>query len=582
MVSVSETTLPFGEVQTGTSETQSFAVSNAGAGTLVGTVTLSSATSPFMIVSGASFSLGASESQVVEIAVTPNAEQTFTVDALVVSGSGSGTVAASATGVNPVLSVNQTTTAFGSVAIGDTADDSVTVSNVGSGTLVVAAATSGSSEFALTTGASYSLAAGESAPVTVRFTPAVPGESTGSLGLTAGGVTTGVGLSGQVPQLLVTPASFDFGQVAVGVVATQDFVLINTGAGTLGGTVALQSDGSLSNAPFTILGTGAYSLVGNGASATVTVQFSPTQAVQSTDGLLFTGGGGGSVSVAGTGGSVPVATVSASSLSFGEQQVATSVQQTFTVENTGSGTLTGTATLGTGAPYTIVSDGSYSLTNGQSQPVLVEFTPTTEVAFADTITCTGGANPATVSVSGTGVNPVLSVGGTLLDFGAVVVGATGDGSVSIGNTGTGTLVVTAVTSGAPFGLVTAATHSLAAGASDAVTVRFTPTAAGTNTGSLTLTVGGVDTSVTLRGDVPELTVTPGSLSFGQVAVTDTAELSVTVENTGRGRSAVWRRCSATGRPRTPPMRSWERTRTAWSGMGRRRRSRSGSRRRRRW
>jgi hypothetical protein len=93
----------------------------------------------------------------------------------------------------------------------------------------------------------------------------------------------------------------------------------------------------------------------------------------------------------------PVISVSPASLNFGLVQTNTSKDLTLTVQNTGAGTLSGSASVG--APFSIVAGGSYNLTANQSQSVTVRYLPTVAGSNAATVTFTGGGG-ATAGVSG--------------------------------------------------------------------------------------------------------------------------------------------------------------------------------------
>jgi hypothetical protein len=108
----------------------------------------------------------------------------------------------------------------------------------------------------------------------------------------------------------------------------------------------------------------------------------------------------------GSTGTNPVIVVSPASLNFGSILTNTTSSQTLVVQNTGGGTLTGTATVA--APYSIVSGGSYSLGANQSQTVTVRFSPQTLGPVTNTVTFTGGGG-MTAHVSGIGINPPPTV-----------------------------------------------------------------------------------------------------------------------------------------------------------------------------
>lgn len=93
----------------------------------------------------------------------------------------------------------------------------------------------------------------------------------------------------------------------------------------------------------------------------------------------------------------PVISVSPNSLSFGSIATNTTRDLTFTVQNSGGGTLVGTASVP--APFSILSGGNYSLGLGQSQVVTVRYSPVTSGNASRTVTLTGGGG-ATVAVTG--------------------------------------------------------------------------------------------------------------------------------------------------------------------------------------
>jgi hypothetical protein len=93
----------------------------------------------------------------------------------------------------------------------------------------------------------------------------------------------------------------------------------------------------------------------------------------------------------------PVIQVSPVAINFGSLAVGASATNTITVQNTGSGTLAGTASVA--APFAIVSGASYSLGAGQSQNVGVSYSPTANGSNSASVTFTGGGG-AVVAVSG--------------------------------------------------------------------------------------------------------------------------------------------------------------------------------------
>ena len=84
----------------------------------------------------------------------------------------------------------------------------------------------------------------------------------------------------------------------------------------------------------------------------------------------------------------PIIQVSPGSLSFGTTLTNASVSNSFTIQNIGGAVLSGTASVG--APFSIVSGGSYNLGSNQSQTVMVAFSPAMVSNYSQTVTLTGG------------------------------------------------------------------------------------------------------------------------------------------------------------------------------------------------
>ena len=77
----------------------------------------------------------------------------------------------------------------------------------------------------------------------------------------------------------------DFGTVNIGSVADQTFTVQNTGGGTVSGMATVA-------APFSVVSGGSFNLVGAGATATVTVRFTPVTGLITATNVTFTANGG--------------------------------------------------------------------------------------------------------------------------------------------------------------------------------------------------------------------------------------------------------------------------------------------------
>ncbi len=106
---------------------------------------------------------------------------------------------------------------------------------------------------------------------------------------------------------------------------------------------------------------------------------------------------------------------------FGNITVGSSANATFTVQNTSTTSLTGTASVA--APYSIVSGGSFSLAAGASQVVTVRFQPTAAGTFAGNVNFTANGDTASRVLTGTGAAvPTAAL--------SVTTGGTGAGTVT--------------------------------------------------------------------------------------------------------------------------------------------------------
>jgi hypothetical protein len=99
----------------------------------------------------------------------------------------------------------------------------------------------------------------------------------------------------------------------------------------------------------------------------------------------------------------PVLSVTPASQNFGTIATGATATQTFTVQNTGGGTLTGTASVA--APFSVLSPANYSLTNNQTQIITVEYSPTVAGTNTQNVAFSG-AGGATVSVTGSATAPL--------------------------------------------------------------------------------------------------------------------------------------------------------------------------------
>ncbi len=149
--------------------------------------------------------------------------------------------------------------------------------------------------------------------------------------------------------------------------------------------------------------------------------------------------------------------------------------------------------------------------------------------------CSGLVSQSLPPPSGNGQ---LSATPGSVDFGTVEVGVSSTQTVTFSNAGTGSLTISqGAVSGAGF-TMTGQTFplTLSAGQSSSVDVQFAPTVTGSTTGSVSLVSSATNspTSVTLNGAGVrhQLSITPSSVSFGNVMVGTANAQTVTLTNSG--------------------------------------------------
>ena len=187
-------------------------------------------------------------------------------------------------------------------------------------------------------------------------------------------------------------------------------------------------------------------------------------------------------------------------------------------------------------PVSVTGSGTTTLTVNNT-------TATTVGTYPVTVIGNSGSQTRTVTVNVVIPTTQVRLNTVSLTFASQQTGTTSaPQNVTLQNFGKTALAITSVVTSTSQYAVSSNTcgTSLAAGKSCIISVTFTPNAVGTITGSLTITDGDPTSpqAVSLTGTgsgSPAVTLSPGSLSFGQVLVkTASTPQNVTVTNTGEG------------------------------------------------
>lgn len=261
--------------------------------------------------------------------------------------------------------------------------------------------------------------------------------------------------------------------------------------------------------------------------------------------------GNGTVFEIQSGPGVPVASLSASQLDFGSvNEGSTSVAQTITMTNIGSGDLTfvaGAVTI-SGTDHSDFSISADSCSGATISPtstcsVSVVFTPSTGSSesallnFADN----ASGSPQSAHLIGTGVaaTPTVTLSPASLTFSSQTMGTTSTAQlVTLTNSGSVSLSITGIAVTANFAETDTCGASVAAGSNCTISVTFVPTAAGPLTGTLSVMDNASNSpqTVSLSGTgvaAPAVTLSPASLIFSsQVVGTTSAAMAITLTNSG--------------------------------------------------
>lgn len=420
------------------------------------------------------------------------------------------------------LSISPTSIDFGNVPVGTTtAPQTVTLSNTGNASLTVDPLTAAAAPFARAGGTCsappITLTAGSSCTLTYTFAPTVTGAANQTLTVTSSGTGSGtIALTGNGVQgnLTITPGSVNFGSVNVGTPSAEETVtLANTGTATLDVTAL-----TAAAAPFARTGTGTCSAslpitITAGSSCTLTYTFTPAVVGPASQNLTVTANapGSGTIALSGTGVAAEFS-VTPNPVAFGNQVVGTTSGPLIaTLANTGTGSLSVTALPDPAAPFArtggTCAAAPFTLAPSTSCTVIYTFAPAAVGPATGSVAIGSSVGPVALSLTGTGIQGNLVIAPATVPFGNQPIGSTSaPQSVTLSNTGTASLDVTALTTAAaPFARAggtcgASPPITLTPGGSCTLTYTFAPTATGVANQVLTVTANAPGSgTITLSG-----------------------------------------------------------------------------------
>ncbi|WP_369263985.1 choice-of-anchor D domain-containing protein [Streptomyces sp. R35] len=176
---------------------------------------------------------------------------------------------------------------------------------------------------------------------------------------------------------------------------------------------------------------------------------------------------------------------------------------------------------------------------GESYSVPVTYSPTTPGAASSVLTFTTDTGDFGLGLTGYGTKPGLVASPSTLAFGTVATGTSKTLGVSFTNTGTQPETISGSNApDAPFSADGMPADGTVVQPQQAVTVqvKYTPTAAGDNSDTLSLTGQNGTATVNVTGTAvtgqAHLTITPTSTDFGDVAVGKSVTKTFDISNTG--------------------------------------------------
>jgi hypothetical protein len=415
-LSVVPVSISFTSVKVGNNQSQPATMTNSGGSSL--TVTQVTATGTGFSVSGLSLplTLAAGQSQAFTTIFAPQS-----------TGTTKGNLAIANTGSTPMVNIplsgdsqtagaltaNPSSLNFGSVQVGGNQILSETLSNTGGSSLTVTQANTTGTGFSVS-GLSLplTLAAGQSQPFSVTFSPSSAGNASGNIAIinSSSNSVINIALSGNglaAGALTSSPSSLSFGNVQVGNNRQLSETLTNSG-----GINVNISQATISGTGFSMSGLNPPLVLTPGQRFTFNVTFAPPSPGNDTGSVSVVSDASNpslAIPLSGTGTPIPQGqlTVAPTTIDFGNVTVGTYATQTGTLSATGASVTVSSAKV-TGPAFGL-SGLSFPVTipAGQHAQFTVTFTPPGNGVVSGSISFASDASnsPTIESLTGTGVPP---------------------------------------------------------------------------------------------------------------------------------------------------------------------------------
>jgi hypothetical protein len=567
-LTVTPSSITFGSVPVGTTQTQSATLTNSGGTNL----TISQA-----IVNGSGFAISgltmpltlpAGQSVVANVSFSPPSGGThsgsislaFVVSSPGHNGKGHGGSSANATTSSTVtvpvsgagimagqLVATPTSVSLGNVQVGTSQTQPMTITNSGTTSITVSQASVTGTRFSMSgLTLPLTLAAGQGQGFSVSFAPQVAGTVIGSVTIASDATNPSLNIAlsatAVAPGSLVSnPSSLPFGNVQTGTSQTLSVTLTNSG-----GTTVNISQAAASGSGYSITGLSLPLSLAAGQAKSFSVQFAPQTSGSSSGNVAITSDASNpslNIPLSGSGVTPGTLADSPSSLSFGTVLVGNNSSLQETLTNTGGSSVTISQANVSGSGFSVSGLSlPATLAAGQSTKFNVTFAPQSSGAVSGTVSLVSNASNSTlkITLSGTGATPgILSASAQTLSFGSVQVNASTTRSETLTNTGGTTITVSqGDVSGSGFSISGLSLPlTLIAGQSFTFGATFAPTAGGSASGAILLSSDASNSTLTISlsgtGTVPgQLGISPTALDFGSVVVGQNGNLTATLSATG--------------------------------------------------
>nr|BAL52606.1 hypothetical protein HGMM_F01H03C08 [uncultured Acetothermia bacterium] len=295
----------------------------------------------------------------------------------------------------PMISLSTTSLTVPQTFINQQTQASFVIWNSGGGRLT--GTVSVPAPFSIVSGASFSLLPGQPQEVVVKFSSATPGSFSKSISISSNAGSKTVSATSVAHKVSFSPATLDFGSGLL-VLREQCNKMGTCGLGTekvglpIEKQLTVKNEGSVSvtltlstSAPYKIVSV--LPTLSPGQSAQVTVRFDPSESGSFTGSVqVGINGGQGNVTSSPLVGVAHKIEIEPAELNFGIVIVGTVRERKLTVKNQGV-TMVALA-MSTAAPFSIGSEGSFTLAPSESQDVTVRVSPTASGDLQGTVRLT--------------------------------------------------------------------------------------------------------------------------------------------------------------------------------------------------